>query len=71
MTDEAFNMSMRQFLKRVGVSSQRAIEEAVREARASGALQGRDTITATMTLTIDGLEIDHTVTGDIVVKDET
>ena len=62
MSDD-FNMSMRKFLKQVGVTSQQAIEEAMRKAGAD-ATAGKD-FTARMVLTIDGLEIEHVVTGEI------
>jgi hypothetical protein len=60
MSDE-FNMSMRKFLKQVGVTSQRAIEEALRDAGGSPGQKYH----AKMVLTIDGLELEHVVTGDI------
>lgn len=62
---EAFNMSMRKFLKQVGVTSQQQIESAVREAFDAGKLDGKSTVAATVTLTIDGLDITHTVDGSI------
>mgnify|MGYP006090243079 FL=1 len=58
---EDFNMSMRKFLKQVGVTSQQAIEEALRNA---GDTSGRQ-FEAKVVLTIDGLEIEHIVTGSI------
>jgi hypothetical protein len=60
--DDDFNMSMRKFLKQVGVTSQQAIEKAVREA---GDKAARKTLTAKVVLTIDGLDIEHVVTGKI------
>ncbi len=60
--DDDFNMSMRKFLKQVGVTSQQAIEEAVRKAGAHA--HGR-TFTAKMVLTVDGLDVEHVVTGKI------
>ena len=62
MSDD-FNMSMRKFLKQVGVTSQQQIEAAVREARANGTLG--DQIHARAVITIDGLEMRHEVEGDI------
>lgn len=54
------NMSIRKFLKQVGVTSQQAIEEALRTSEnKSGPFE------ATVTLKIDGLEIEHVVTGTI------
>jgi hypothetical protein len=58
---EEFNMSMRKFLKQVGVTSQQAIEEALRGAGGSAG----QTYRAKMVLTIEGLELEHVVTGDI------
>lgn len=60
MSDD-FNMSMRKFLKQVGVTSQQAIEEAMRNA---GDTVG-ETYEAKVVLTIDGLDIEHVVTGQI------
>jgi len=57
---EDFNMSMRKFLKQVGVTSQQAIEEAMRDAETSG-----KTFTARAVITIDKLGLSHEVTGDI------
>ncbi|MEQ9695189.1 DUF6494 family protein [Shimia sp. SDUM112013] len=59
MSDD-FNMSMRKFLKQVGVTSQQAIEEAMREADTAG-----KTFTAKAVITIEGLDMEHVVTGDI------
>ncbi len=58
---EEFNMSMRKFLKQVGVTSQQAIEEAMRNA---GDTSGK-TFGAKVVLTVDGLDIEHVVTGQI------
>jgi hypothetical protein len=60
MSDD-FNMSMRKFLKQVGVTSQQAIEEALRNA---GDTTGKS-FEAKMVLTIEGLDMEHVVTGKI------
>ncbi|SMX23597.1 DUF6494 family protein [Boseongicola aestuarii] len=60
MSDD-FNMSMRKFLKQVGVTSQQAIEEGMRNA---GSTEGKS-YSAKMVLTVDGLDIEHVVTGKI------
>ncbi|WP_296424880.1 DUF6494 family protein [Yoonia sp.] len=60
---EDFNMSMRKFLKQVGVTSQQAIEEAMRNA-APG-----KTFEAKMVLSIPELGLEHVVTGKISGKD--
>ena len=62
MSDD-FNMSMRKFLKQVGVTSQQEIEKAVREARGAGGLPERIHVRAVVT--IDGLDMRHEVEGDI------
>lgn len=64
MSDEDFNMSMRKFLKQVGVTSQQEIEAAVRKAKDAGNLSG-NTVRARMVLTIDEIGMTHTVEGDI------
>ena len=61
-----FNMSMRKFLKQVGVTSQQAIEEAMRE---NGDAGGK-TFEAKVVLTIDGLDLEHVVTGKIQGQSE-
>jgi len=58
---EEFNMSMRKFLKQVGVTSQQAIENALRDAPDS---VGKS-FEVKMILTIEGLELEHIVTGKI------
>ncbi len=62
---EAFNMSMRKFLKQVGVTSQQEIENAIRKAHDAGQLQGKNAVSAKVTLTIEGLDVNHTVDGAI------
>ncbi|MGA8052523.1 MAG: DUF6494 family protein [Burkholderiales bacterium] len=57
MNEETFNMSIRKFLKTVGVHSQREIEQAVDQARGSGAIAGNEKFPATMTLEIPGLKL--------------
>ncbi|MBE0452595.1 DUF6494 family protein [Roseovarius autotrophicus] len=64
MSDD-FNMSMRKFLKQVGVTSQQAIEDGL---RAKGATAGQE-FTARVVLTVEGLDIEHTVTGTIKGQD--
>lgn len=70
MDSEAFNMSLRKFLKKVGVTSQQEIEEAVRAARDSGSL-GAGPLKARVVLTLEGLEIEHVVEGEITLTDAT
>lgn len=65
MNEDRFNMEIRKFLKKVGVTSQREIERAVQEAIASGRLKGKETLKARVTLSIDGLDLAHEIDGDI------
>ena len=64
MNEDAFNMSVRKFLKKVGVTSQREIEQAVRDAAASGKLKG-GALPAKATFTIGGVNLTFDVTGEI------
>ena len=59
MNEDVFNTSLRKFLKKVGIASQREIEKAVREALASGRLKGHEKLQAKMTLTIAGVGLVH------------
>lgn len=59
MDEEKFNMSLRKFLKQVGVTSQQQIEKAVREGNASGPIKVK------MVLTAEGTDLNHTVEGEI------
>ena len=65
MDEEVFNMSVRRFLKTLGVTAQREIELAVRERLDGGDLQGDETLDATATITVAGLSRDVIVTGQI------
>ena len=65
MNDEALNMSIRKFLKTVGVNSQLAIEKAVQKAVADGRLKGKESFPATMTLSIAKLGMDIKFDGEI------
>ena len=57
MDADRFNMSIRKFLKHVGVHSQREIESAVNDAIAAGKLKGGESLPVKMTLTLDGKEL--------------
>jgi hypothetical protein len=68
MNEDAFNMSVRKFLKKVGVTSQREIEQAVRAAIDSGKLSGSEKLSAVVTLKIDGLDLSETIDGKIELE---
>ena len=64
MSDD-FNMSMRKFLKQVGVTSQQAIEQALRDASPEGGA-----VKARMVLTIEEVGLEHVVEGEIKLGDD-
>ena len=68
MNDEALNMSIRKFLKTVGVNSQLSIEKAVQKAIADGRLKGNETFPAAMTLSVGKLSIDIKFDGEIKLE---
>jgi hypothetical protein len=68
MNEDAFNTSIRKFLKVVGVTSQREIEKAAREALASGRLKGNESLPAKMTLTVGGIDLSHTIDDTIELE---
>ena len=57
MNPDTFNMSIRKFLKHVGVHSQREMEAAVERAIKSGKLKGNEKLPAKMTLTLGGTDL--------------
>ncbi len=63
MNDDAFNMSMRKFLKQVGVTSQQQIEQAIRAASPTGPVKVRAVIT------IPELGLEHVIEGEISTGD--
>jgi ribosomal protein L1 len=65
MNEDNFNMSVRKFLKKVGVTAQREIEAAVRQAMADGRLAGSETMKATVTLNLDKVDLNVTIDGDV------
>lgn len=68
MNEDVLNMEIRRFLKRVGVTSQREIETAVRAGIESGTLKGRKTVSARVTLVIDALGLKHEVAEEIAFE---
>lgn len=68
MDEETLNLSIRKFLKMVGVNSQREIEQAVAAAIAGGAIAGTETLAATVTLEIAALQLKVKFDGDITLQ---
>jgi Family of unknown function (DUF6494) len=65
MNEDVFNGSIRKFLKTLGVSAQREIEKAVRQAIAEGRLKGNESFPAKATVTISGIGLTHQIEGEI------
>lgn len=65
MNEDKFNMELRKFLKKVGITSQRDIEQAVHQAIDAGTLKGNEALGAKMTLTIPSLDIRTEIDGTI------
>jgi hypothetical protein len=68
MNEDVFNMSLRKFLKKVGVTSQREIEKAVRAAVDEGRLAGNEKLNVVVSLKVEGLELSETIDGRIELE---
>ncbi|MBV9529807.1 MAG: hypothetical protein JO283_01725 [Bradyrhizobium sp.] len=69
MNEDVFNASLRKFLKKVGVTSQREMEKAVRQAVASGRLRGNEKLPVKMVLTLGGgASLTHEVDEEIELE---
>lgn len=68
MNDETFNLSLRKFLKMVGISSQREIERAVAQALADKTIAGTEAFPARVTLEVAGLKLHATLDGEIKLQ---
>ena len=65
MNEEALNISVRKFLKKLGVTAQREIENAVRDAVAKGRLKGSERLPARAVVTLGGIDLKFEIDGDI------
>ena len=68
MDQETFNLSIRKFLKMVGVNSQREIEQAVQAALQQKRLSGGETLSAKVTLEIPAIGVKVPFEGEIKLK---
>lgn len=68
MNEDTFNIEIRKYLKTVGISSQREIEQAVYKAIESGKLAGAETLEVKMTLEVPGVNICHCIEGKIALE---
>jgi hypothetical protein len=65
MNEDVFNASIRKFLKTLGVTGQREIEKAIRQALADGKLKGNETLPAQAVITIGAVQLRHEITDTI------
>ena len=68
MDEDQLNISVRKYLKQFGVTTQRAIESAVREAIQAGRLQGNESLKVKGTVAIASLGLRHEVEGEITLE---
>ena len=68
MNEDALNVSVRKFLKKVGVTSQREIEQAVRAAVSGGRLKGNETLPAKAVLSIEGINLSIEIEGAVELE---
>jgi hypothetical protein len=68
MEPEAFNLSMRKFLKMVGVSSQRELEQAVQSALQQATLPASEPLAAKMTLEVPALGLKVPFDGELRLR---
>jgi len=68
MNEDVLNVSVRKFLKKVGITSQREIEQAVRAAISGGRLKGNEALPAKVTLTIEGIGLAVGIEGVIELE---
>jgi hypothetical protein len=68
MDEDNFNMSIRKFLKTVGVTAQREIEKAVRQALAEGKLKGMERLKVEARVTVAGVALDVDINGELDIR---
>ena len=68
MNEDTFNMQLRKFLKKVGISSQREIEQVVRDALEAGTLKGNETLQASVVLKVPQLGLEVTIADQIALQ---
>jgi uncharacterized protein DUF6494 len=68
MNEETLNVSVRKFLKKVGITSQREIEQAIRTAIAGGRLKGNEALPAKVLLTVGGVGLSVEIDGAVELE---
>ncbi len=69
MNEDALNIQIRKFLKKTGITSQRAIEQAVRDGIRAGTIRAGDRLEATMSLSVRQLGLDVDVVDTLVIEE--
>ncbi len=65
MDDDQFNFNIRKYLKKVGITSQPGIENAVRSAIDKKSMRGDENLDVKITLSIDALNFSVEINGEI------
>ena len=68
MNEDVLNVSVRKFLKKVGITSQREIELAIRAAHAAGRLKGNEALPARVVLSVEGLALSVEIDGTVELE---
>jgi hypothetical protein len=68
MDEDTFNIEVRKFLKQVGITAQREIENAVRRAVEAGRLESNEKLKASARVQIEAIGLDHKVEGEIALS---
>ena len=68
MNEDVLNVSVRKFLKKVGITSQREIEQAIRTALAGGRLKGNEALPAKVLLSVEGLGLSVEIEGAVELE---
>ena len=68
MNEDTFNMELRKFLKKVGITSQREIENAVHTSLQQGIIKGSEKLEASVTLKIDRIGLVFDIPGMIALE---
>jgi hypothetical protein len=68
MDEDAFNLSVRKFLKQLGITAQRDIELGVRELVDEGRLGGDERLGARATVVVEGLDHEIVIEGEIALS---
>ena len=71
MDEDVFNLSVRKFLKQLGITAQRDIELGVRELVDEGRLEGDERLGARATVVVEGLDHEIVIEGEIALSGKT